>query len=58
MSRRRKPEQIINLPREAEIALSLGKTISQVYRTLACPSRAIIGGARNMAGSERTRPSG
>ena len=30
MSRRRKPEQIINLLREAEVALSQGETIGQV----------------------------
>ena len=34
MSRRRKPEQIINLLREAEVALSQGETIGQVCRRL------------------------
>lgn len=34
MSRRYKPEQIINMLREAEVALSQGKTVGQVCRTL------------------------
>jgi putative transposase len=34
MSLRRKPEQIINLLREAEVALSQGETIGQVCRRL------------------------
>jgi putative transposase len=34
VSRRRKPEQIINLLREAEVALSQGETIGQVCRRL------------------------
>lgn len=34
MSQRRKPEQIINMLREAEVALSQGETIGQVCRRL------------------------
>ncbi len=34
MSRGYKPEQIINMLREAEVGLSQGKTVGQVCRTL------------------------
>jgi len=34
MSRRRQPEQIINLLREAEVALAQGETIGQICRRL------------------------